>query len=264
MSWQSRIYHKYRLDEQGLKILSDFTGLLVHPAFIKFLADEKKPVIIARNITEILNNQRDQNLIILCLKYQIPSFISLKTEVIYFDFSDIPVNGHPGLFKDISPDSLVPVLDYLDEKQPHLFVAESELSELLINAEEFNDIKFLNSLRDGIQSGLNLPINADNLLALAEVWAAIQYTSYKLKETAYLALKSPLDEHCNPYFTEGKWQEAFYAPVSNPKTVNKIIHRIKQEKAWYKTETLSEIAQQLHPSAWEYIIRNNEHIIMLR
>jgi hypothetical protein len=34
--------------------------------------------------------------------------------------------------------------------------------------------------------------------------------------------------------------------------------------AWYKTGPLPAIAQKMHPGTWEYIIRNNEHIIMLK
>jgi hypothetical protein len=54
-----------------------------------------------------------------------------------------------------------------------------------------------------------------------------------------------------------------YSVCNHSKQIN-LLGIEKTLFAWYKTESLNSIVQKFHPSSWEYIIRNNEHIIMLK
>lgn len=230
MSWQSKIYHKYRFDEKGVKIVSDFTGLLSHPSFLQFLDQEKKPWLIAESIPGILDQQSASELIILIKSIQIPAFITSRTETINFRFSDIPVNGNASILAPLSTDDIVALLDYVDEKAPHFYCTDSELQIILNEAGKFARANELKVLAAKLQLLLGETLNIDNILEIALVWADLQYKSYQLENSEFLKLMDQIDEHCNPWFMDGTWQEAFYFPVSNPKTVDKILHNIKSDK----------------------------------
>lgn len=231
MGWQSKIYHKYRFDERGVKIVSDFTGLLSHPSFLQFLDKEKKPWLIVESIPEILDKQSIAELIIIGHNLQVPTFISSRTETINFRFSDIPVNGNAGILAPLSTDDIVALLNYVDEKRPHFYCTDSELQIVLNEAGKFTVANELKVLAAKLQVLLGESLNIDNILGIAHVWADLQYKSYQLENSEFLKLINQIDNHCNPWFMDGTWQEAFYFPVSNPKTVDKILHNIKSDKS---------------------------------
>ena len=231
MSWQAKIFIKYRLFEKGVKIISDYTGLLVHPEFLNFLAQENKPVAFVNSAPEILENMNVSDCLIIGIKIHVPAFISNKNEVIVFNYSNIPLNGNTQLLSAYSPIENIELLNYLQIKQPHAVISEQLLTELIPQVRERVKIGQLNSLTNRIYQLLQEPVSTDNIFNISRLWAELQYKSYQLNHQDYIKITREIDQYCNPYFENGLWQEAFYAPASNPKTVEKIILKIKQDKA---------------------------------
>jgi len=231
MSWQAKIFNKYRLYEKGVKIISDFTGLLSHPEFLHFLAQENKKYAVVKSSPEILDYQKEQDTIIIGQNLKVPAFISNKNEVIAFHFSDIPYNGNTRLLSAYPVEEAAGLLTWLDKNLPHEVISKQVLEEIILLVRKQIAAEELNTLKSEIQQSLNKPLSLENILQIANLWAALQYKSYLLTDEKYTQLIGGIDDYCNPYFQSGNWQEAFFAPASEPKTIDKIIHKIKQDKA---------------------------------
>lgn len=231
MSWQAKIFNKYRLFEKDVKIISDFTGLLVHPSFLKFLKLKEKLYTIVKSAPEILEKHKEADGLIIADKVNIPAFIRNKNEVVDFHFSSVPLNGNPQLLSAYSPDEIIELLNILEETLPHAVISEQLMNEVIPQARERIKIEELHQLANQIQLLIQKPVSMVIIFEIAETWAGLQNKSYQLNDSEFLKITGDIDQYCNPYFENGTWQEAFYAPASNPKTVDKIIHKIKQDKA---------------------------------
>jgi hypothetical protein len=230
MSWQAKIFNKYRLFEKGVKIISDFTGLLVHPEFLNFLSQENKPVAIVNSAPEILEKQNVSDNLIIGYKINVPAFIRNKNEVIVFNCSSIPLNGNTQLLSGYSTDEIIELLNFLEETQPHAVISEQLLNEVMPLVRKRIQINKLNTLTSNIHQLIQEQVSLENIFKIAGVWAELQYKSYQLNHHDYFKITKEIDNHCNLYFENGNWQEAFFAPASNPKTVDKLIHKIKQDQ----------------------------------
>jgi hypothetical protein len=231
MSWQYNIFNKYNLEEKGVKIISDYTGVLLYSSFLNFLSEEEKPYFIATSIPEMLDQQNKADLVILCEKLEMPSFIINKTETFVFRLSDIPFNGNTQLLADHSPEEMVSVFEYLQENDPHFVFSETSLPGVLAKAKEHNAKKELKVIRETISDIIAKDQSLNNILHLSQVWAELQYQSYKSEDSTFLELTESVDNYSTPYFEEDTWQEAFYAPSAHPKIVDKLIHKIQRDKA---------------------------------
>jgi len=229
--WQSKIYYKYRLEEKEVKIISDYTGILSHTSFLNFLSEKEKSYHIAYSIPDILDKQKDADIVIFGNKLEIPSFISNKTETFSFCFSDIPFNGDTQLLSKFCVDEIISIFEYLQDNDPHFVFSEYRLKGLFKKAKEYASKKGLKAFRKTIQIIIEQKPALNSVIQLSQVWAELQYQSYKLNDSEFLDLINPVDNFSKPYFEESKWQEAFYAPVTNPKTVDKLVHNMKKDKA---------------------------------
>jgi hypothetical protein len=231
MSWQYNIFNKYNLEEKGVKIISDFTDVLLHPSFLNFLSEQEKPYFIASSIPDMLDKLNHADIVILCEKLDIPSFISNKTETFVFRLVDIPFNGNTQLLADHSPEEMVSVFEYLQENDPHYVFSETGLPGVLAKAKEHLAKKELKVIRETISDILAKDLSLNNILHLSQVWAELQYQSYKSGDSTFLELSESIDNYSTHYFEESIWQEAFYASASHPKTVDKLLHKIRMDKA---------------------------------
>lgn len=231
MSWQAKIFNKYRLYEKGLKVISDNTGLLNHPEFLSFLTQENKKFAIIQSPPEILDYQKEPDILIIGHNLKIPVFISKKNEVIDFHFKDIPYNGNTQLLSAYSVEEAAGILTWLDENRPHEVISKQILEEILPLVRKQLAAKELHELNNQIQQKINNPVSVENILQIVNFWAELQYKSYLLQNKEFVKITSEIDNYCTPFFQTGKWQEAFFAPTSKPKTIDKIIHKIKQDNA---------------------------------
>jgi hypothetical protein len=231
MSWQSNIVYRYRLHEKGVVLLSDYTGILVQPAFLNYLEAQGKPFFIAASVAALLDKLNAPDLVIIGQRLDIPAFISNKTETHSFRHSDIPVNGDTQLFEKLRADEATHLLDYLDYTNPHTVLSATQLPTLLKSAREQQTKKELEGLKDQILMLIQQDYSVENMLTLAQAWAEIQYKSYLLDDLGFLELIEIIDNFSNPWFENSTWKEAFFATSTNPKTVDKLIHKIKQDKA---------------------------------
>jgi hypothetical protein len=231
MSWQAKIYNKYRLYEKGLKVISDHTGLLNHPDFFSFLVQESKKYAFVKSPPEILDYQKEPDILIIGHNLKIPAFINKKNEVIDFHFKDIPYNGNTQLLSAYSVKEAAGILTWLDENRPHEVVSKQILEEIIPLVRKQLAAAKLHELNNQIQQKLKNPLSVENILQIANSWAELQHKSYLLQDKEFVKITSEIDNYCTPFFQTGKWQEAFFAPTSKPKTIDKIIHKIKQDNA---------------------------------
>jgi hypothetical protein len=231
MSWQTKIFNKYRLYEKGIKIISDCTGLLNHPVFIDFLSQENKTYAIVKSSPEILDYQKETDTLIIGYNLKVPSFITDKYEVINFHFSDIPYNGNTQLLSSYPLEEATGILTWLDENSPHEVISPQLLEEIMLEVKKRLAMNKLNIITAQIYQVLNNSATLENVLEIAGLWAELQYKSYLLHDKTYTKLITEIDNFCNPYFQNGSWQEAFFYSTSNPKTIDKLIHKIKKDKA---------------------------------
>ncbi|MCF8360332.1 MAG: PglZ domain-containing protein [Prolixibacteraceae bacterium] len=230
MSWQSKIYYKYRLDEPVVKIVSDNTGLLISDSFLSFLISEHKSYAIINSASEIIKELSKVEIVILGYKLTVPKFIKDKNEVFEFSYSDIPVNGTPKLLSNISVSELINLLDYIDAEDLHAGITETNLSGLLDKADKKADQQALMDFCNSIVKQFEKELSWNSISIIAKNWAQLQYQSYLSNDFSVLDIVNKIDSYCNTYFETSKWQEIFYAPVSNPRTVDKIAGKIKHDK----------------------------------
>ncbi len=230
MSWQSKIYYKYRLDEPVVKIVSDFTGLLISESFLSFLISKHKSYVIINAASEIIKELSKVEIVILGHKLSIPKFIKDKNEVFEFNYTDIPVNGTQKLLSKLPINDLIALLDYIDSEDIHTGITENNLSDLINKAGKKAARQVLLSLTNSIVQQFEAELSWNSILIIAHKWAQLQYQSYLLQDNSYLKISEQIDNYCNPYFESSKWEEIFYAPPSNPRTVDKIPGKIKQDK----------------------------------
>jgi hypothetical protein len=230
MSWQSKIYYKYRLDEPVAKIVSDYTGLLLSEQFLQYLSEEQKTFAVANSVSELMKSLSEPDIVILANQLHIPAFISNKNDVFYFQHADIPVNGDKKLLESISTLDLIALLDYVDAEQPHIILSENNLKDLLAKANKQAALKQLYNIYKKIISITASELNLGRIKELGPLWAELQYQSYLLNNSDYLNIFVRIDEYCNPYFETGKWQEAFFSSPTNPGVVSQIMSNLKQGK----------------------------------
>ncbi|HPR33284.1 MAG TPA: PglZ domain-containing protein [Prolixibacteraceae bacterium] len=230
MSWQSKIYYKYRLDEPVAKIISDDTGLLLSEPFLQYLTEEQKTFAVANSVSELMKSLSEPGIVILANQLNIPAFISNKNDVFYFRYPDIPVNGDKKLLEDLSIDELIALLDFVDAEQPHVILSIINLMDFLEKANNRTSLTHLDKLYTEISSITESPVNASELKKIGLRWAELQYQSYLLNNSDYLNGYARIDEYSNPYFESGNWQEAFFSPPANPGVVSQITSNLKQGK----------------------------------
>lgn len=230
MSWKSKIYHKYRLDEPVAKIISDFTGLLLSKPFLKYLSEESKTFAVANSVSEVMKSLSAVDIVILGNQLDIPSFISNKNDVYYFRLTDLPINGESKHLKDLSLDDLISLLEYVDDKQPHVILSKNNRKKLLQKANQLVSVKLLEKIHSKILQLTEKELTFGNVKELGLSWAKLQYQSYLLNNTDYLNVSSQIDDYCNPYFETGKWQETFYTTPSYPGVVSQIMSNIQLNK----------------------------------
>lgn len=231
MSWQSKIYHKYRIDEPVAKIISDFTGLLMSKPFLSYLSEERKTFAVANSVSEVMKSLSVVDIVILGNQLNVPAFISNKNDVYCFRLSDLPINGESEQLKDLSLDELISLLEYVDDKQPHVILSKNNSKKLLQKAKQQASLKLLENIHNNILQLTEKELTFGNVKELGLCWAELQYQSYLLDNTDYLNVLAQIDDYCNPYFETGKWQEAFYATPSKPGVVSQITPNIKQNKS---------------------------------
>jgi hypothetical protein len=227
LSWQSKIYHKFRLDESVVKIISDHTGLITDRLFFDFLEQENKDFLVTNTVPELLEALKYHNKLLICNRLDIPSFINKKVEVINFRFDSIPISGNPRLLEKKTKNEVIAILDFIENTPLREDNIESICREAKRLQANYNYTNLLNSIETLVLSKPTI----DSVLQLSKLWAEVQYQGYILKDTSFSYLTHKIDDYCNPFFKELKWQDAFYAPISNPKTVDKIIHKIKNDNA---------------------------------
>jgi hypothetical protein len=228
MSWQSKIYYKYRLDEPVPKIISDFTGLMFSNPFLGYLSEEGKTFTVVNSVSEIIKSLSSNDIIIIANRLNVPAFISNKNDVYYFNYSEIPVNGDKMLLERLSPSELIVLLDFVDEEQPHIILSANTLKDLLEKASNKAAHKQLDNIYEKIISITASELNLNRIKELGQLWAKLQYQSYLLNNQEYLNISTKIDEYCNPYFETGKWQEVFFSPSTNPGVVSQITANLKQ------------------------------------
>lgn len=231
MSWQSKIYHKYRLDEPVAKIISDFTGLLLSKTFLEYLNEEHKTFAVVNSVSDIMKSLSQGDIIILANQLDIPTFIRNKNDVIYFRHSDIPVNGDKMLLENHSTDKKISLLEYIGKENPHIILSENNVDELLKNASKQKSLRQLSNIYNQITSVFASEISLNKVKEIGLLWAELQHQSYLLNNSDYLNISIKIDEYCNPYFESGKWQEAFFTTPSNPGVVSQITSNIKQNQS---------------------------------
>lgn len=231
MSWQSRIYNKYRLDEPIIKIISDFTGLLLSHDFLEFLIQENRKYIIAKSIPEIINSQSEDDRLIITAQLNIPSFLKKQVDTYTFRFEDIPFNGSTNLLSNFETKEIISILEYLDAENPHFSLTQKNYKELADAASQYQSIKECHKYIRQIKDRMNEELSLDSVRFISDNWSKLQYQSYLSGDTSFTELTTSIDHYCSPFFESGMWKDVFYSAPSSPLSIDKIIPNIKTDKS---------------------------------
>lgn len=231
MSWQSRIYNKYRIDESITKIITDYTGLLLSSEFLDFLTLENKQYIIAKSISEIINSPSEDDKIIIGAHLNIPSFIKRQVDTYAFRFEDIPFNGSTSLLSDLDTKQIVTFLEYLDKENPHVSLNPRNYKELTDAALQYGSKKESQKYINHIKDKLNEELSLESIRFISDNWSKLQYQSYLAGDTSFTELTTSIDYYCNPFFESGMWKDVLYSSTSSPLSIDKIIPNIKTDKS---------------------------------
>jgi len=233
VSWQFRIYTLLNLSEKSHKIISDHTGLLSAPAFTSFLTENKVSFSITDNLPDMLAiTGKKEILLIVTGLINLPLFLTNKYEHKHFTFADIPLNGQlQPLFTNHSANTLIHLLNYCFEKDPHIVLTQQNLPELLIKSAHNAGIIQIEELINRIKVVLSKDPDFKSVLQSGKLYGELVYLSYKYNSIEFIALIPAIDEYSENFVFSGKMEEAFFASIPDmPVTVDRILQNIKSEK----------------------------------
>ena len=94
MLWQDTIHTALSLDDGQPKVISDYTGVLLHNSFTSYLQEQGISFQLCHTVADMLplSNKAEPQIILTTIE-KVPAFICNDRECKFFQYKDLPING---------------------------------------------------------------------------------------------------------------------------------------------------------------------------
>lgn len=229
MDWQESIIQRLNLREKSKKVVLDEIGILFESQFTDYLTANQIQFVQAENIKEIINGLR-AGLLVFTKTTSIPDFLSSQAEVIHFDANRLPIDIEADVVKSLSNGQLMLLLDYQISHQNLCLIRSSNFPGILNEAENYYRTRKIEILRQNIDKIISQISNFDDILSLGDYWGEYQFLCFKNEISPDATLQQSLDANVEPLILQGLTRNAFFAPISDFKTVNNILPFIHKQQ----------------------------------
>lgn len=232
MDWQESIIQRLNLREKSAKIVLDETGILLNEQFTGYLTRCEVRFSFAKDVTQILEALR-AGILILTGPIELPDYLSARAEIIYFDLKRLPINVESKVISKLTVTEVIQLIEYQVNLGDLSLIKESNYPKILEKARHHFLNKQIDSTASKISDSLSRINNYDDLLELAGLWGQYIFLCFQDNMVPNTELMQHIDNKTEIAILDGMLQNAFYAPVSTPKTVDKILPFLKckhQEK----------------------------------
>ncbi|MBD3339111.1 MAG: PglZ domain-containing protein [Candidatus Lokiarchaeota archaeon] len=234
MNWQEYISIKLNLHENANKIILDKTGLIKSDAFISHLKSNNKNFYISRSILEILKilNRNENAIIITDLPLvSLPSSVQQKSELIVFNYSDLPFNLPSQFYERLTIDEIIKSLEYIVHKNIKIDILKKyTIKDILNEASKFSLNAHYSWHLEMLAELLNQEINYNSILQIGYSFGYLNYLAWLTHQKPKDELLEKVDSNVSQYILSDKLKNAFYEPLSTFKTVDKIRNYIKSQQ----------------------------------
>lgn len=239
--WPTAIITKLNLFENPRKIVSDNTGVLLLPDFLRSLELNQIPCIIINTLSKLMSFPfPDDNRLILTPLTELPVFLTNKRDHVLFTHADLPLHAPVSLIKHLTPEMLCHLLDVVYAANPHLVITPHNLADLLLQTEHWRCEQEITRLQQEIDEILGTEADYNKILKLGELWgklgaragmAALQRMSRSDRSDGFdLSDKRSgrdvrvlrIDRYVADYILAGRLRQVFYESPTQVKTVDKI------------------------------------------
>lgn len=230
MNWKERIKSKYKFSRHGRFLVQDKKGILSSPNFLSFLDSKNISYQIIDSLNQLIKVERSN------FEGIVFADIPLITRSVKSKFTNIEVNSFTLPF-DVSKEvyDLLSVNQYI---QLIKYIVEEDYTNA-INLRNYNTVIYDASKREYLQKkktlikkihqSLEKDFAYDELLLFGSILGYLEYSDYKFKIDTF-KLSGPLRNKVRRYILSEEFKNIFFEPVSNPKTVDKILSHIVNKK----------------------------------
>ncbi len=232
MTWENAINIKLNLGDISRKIISDHTGILYSHDFQAFLIANNISFKHADKLTELVSISGDDDIkIIITSIKDIPAFLSRNHDTKKFSLADLPLNAEVKTLENLSLETLVEILNYLNTTNLLQPINQSTITHLIAGAQTHASAVRITVLQKDLESLLLSEIHYNTILQIGSCFGKLQFELYKsATQSGNEMLKSfqqQIDKFTSEYVLSGNLKNIFYESSENLKSVDRIIQYIK-------------------------------------
>jgi hypothetical protein len=225
VSWQQRILNRLDLGSHT-KIVIDKIGLLSAREFHQFLDQQNISYTTATSLPQLRQAQQDHTELIITT-IELPDYLVKKSNVLMFDYRQLPIDIEPGLVQSLSIEDIVALIEYQIMQNQFKKTTQYNVEQVLADAREVQNQKRHSKVVEQLQ-GLTIQSYQD-ILHLGKLWGHYLHSCYRTNNQVDHELQQVLDNQNESLILNGGLKNAFYESVANFKTVDKITGFLKKQ-----------------------------------
>ena len=231
MKWIEFLINKLELcNDRKKKIIVDKYLFSKDTIFSNFLNEKSINFLIADNeITLLSNLNKYPNIFFTGDFHKIPSSTKDKKEVIFLDEHLCIAQISSVVFEKLKLEDIKKLLIYLIEKREKLYINESNLGNIIKNAEKLYGKYEISFLEKNIkEKSINLTV--ENILNIAMSYSRLNSICYEINEKINDEVVNLADKVMLDFILSEKYKNIFYAPDKTITNVLKIIRKTARKK----------------------------------
>jgi hypothetical protein len=229
--WCRAIADRLHLGGAEKKLVVDKTGILLDERFVNYLLDRGINFQIAKEQLHVVWAAQSNPDLIITPTLEIPSSVSKKRDVIYFDYSKLPIEIEPSTAALLHVDELINLIAHHVEYPDGTLITKENLDQKLHASAAYQSKASLVDLSRKIRLLAYHIEDYKTILKLGELWGEYLYLCFIVDENPDADLQQMVDDGIRQAVIEdGKLKNAFYEPESKLRSVDKIRGYLKSLK----------------------------------
>lgn len=233
MLWQDAIHTALSLDTGQPKVISDYTGVLLHNSFTSYLQTHGISFQLCHTVADMLplSNKLEPQLILTTVE-KVPTFICNDRECKTLYFKDLPINGdaHKALSKYCT-EQVIQLLEMIYLTDWHTPVNQTDIDPLLAKANRLQSEKQFNAILEQFTKITAQEPGINNLVEASTLIGHLNYLSYTNGKPIEQKVYKDIDHWSKPFFVNNGMEQVFFASTpKRPLSVDRIIPHLKANK----------------------------------
>lgn len=229
--WCRAIADRLHVRSAGKKLIVDKTGILLDQRFINYLVDQGVNFQIAEKPFQVVLAAQANPDLIIVPSLEIPSSVSKKRDVIYCDYSNLPLEIKPSTAASLHVDKLISLIaHHVDNPDGKLITQENLDTKLCASAAYQSKASLVNISRKIRLLAYHVE-DYKTIIQIGELWGEYLYLCFVVDENPDVDLQQMVDDGIRQAVIEGgTLKSAFYEPESELRSVDKIRGYLKSLK----------------------------------